>query len=62
MMITKLRTIKMPRIKKEKMKKLPEKLCFLCGQETKEYIIFKNGAVCENCQNKESYRRLLNEK
>jgi hypothetical protein len=34
-------------IKKDK---LPAKICCLCGEDTSDYIIKDNSAICKNCQ------------
>jgi hypothetical protein len=50
--------MKIPKVKKAK---IPTKICFLCGEDTSDYIIYQNGAVCEVCQEGNKFKEMKDE-
>ena len=50
----------MKKEKKVKKEKLVKKLCMICGDDTDDYIIYKNGAVCKTCQEADMFIKLQN--
>lgn len=43
---------------KSKKDKLPSRMCFLCGNIISDYIIFKNGFVCNLCQSSNQFKEM----
>ena len=41
--------------KKVKKVKLPRKLCFLCGDDTDDWTIYKNGFICKSCNSSDRF-------
>lgn len=44
------------KIKKVKKGKLPEKFCFSCGDDTRDYIVYQNGFLCDSCQQLDKFK------
>jgi len=46
--------IKEKKVKVKKVK-LPKKFCYLCGDDTDDWIVYMNGFVCKTCQTSEKF-------